>query len=60
MDAHFTYGAPFTSPEGAFAGAVDALGGPIQYATVWMGRRVKKTVRMSTFTWKFLTQQALR
>lgn len=36
----FTYGAPFTSPDGAFDGNLDApggLGGPIEEARVWVG-----------------------
>lgn len=40
LDAFFTYGAPFTSPEGSFDGAIDApggLGGPLLGATINTG-----------------------
>ena len=39
LEAWFTYGAPFTSPEGAFTGVLDApggIGGPLEGATVWV------------------------
>lgn len=40
LEAWFTYGAPFTSPEGAFAGELDApggIGGPLGGGTLWIG-----------------------
>lgn len=40
LDAFYTYGAPFASPEGSFDGFVDApggLGGTVTGAAVWVG-----------------------